>query len=202
MPTQYDLRTVRRALLLHSLICAVAIAAALFAVPALALTPGASAPPFSLPGREGGPVTLAQFKGRVVYLGFWDAACQPCAHAFPWMNALQARYRGQGLEVVGIGVDNVSASAQQFLAGHRADFPVAFDTAGITLRSYGLRGRPAGVLIDADGRVLAVSTGHSDAAMLAMEHSIVRALGAPRTGFDDTANGGHKFVVARVADAR
>jgi peroxiredoxin len=198
----YDPRTLRRALLVHSLLCVAAVAAALFAVPALAVTPGAGAPPFSLPGRAGGPVTLAQYQGRVVYLGFWDAACLPCRQAFPWMNALQARYRSRGLEVVGIGVDSVSDSAQQFLASHRAEFAIAFDTGGITLRSYGLRGSPAGVLIDAEGRVVAVSNGYSDTAMLAMERSIERTLGAPSMGFDDTALGGHRLVSARAGGPR
>jgi peroxiredoxin len=202
MPNHYDTRTVRRALLLHSLLCVAALAAALFAIPALAVTPGASAPPFSLPARDGGPVTLTQFRGHVVYLGFWDANCRPCSQAFPWMNSLQARYRDRGLDVVAIGVDRAGAAAASFLAGRRTEFPVAFDTDGVTLRSYGLHGRPAGVLIDAQGRVLAVSSGYSERAMLAMERTIERALNPQPMGFDDTGMAGHRLIAARVTDAR
>ena len=58
------------------------------------------------------------------------------------------------------------------------------------------------MLIDAEGRVVAVGSGYSEAAMLAMERSIERALGAPRMGFDDTVLAGHRLVSARTAGPR
>ncbi|MEW8189836.1 MAG: TlpA disulfide reductase family protein [Candidatus Thiodiazotropha endolucinida] len=111
------------------------------------------APDFSLPGQNM-PISLNEFKGKVVLLDFWASWCAPCRASFPWMNKMQSRYRSQGLEVIAINLDKNRALADDFLAKTPAKFTVAFDPTGEVASQYDLKGMPASFLIDGQGRIL------------------------------------------------
>lgn len=140
--------------------------------------PGTPAPDFSLEGRQG-PVRLADYKGKTVYLDFWASWCGPCRQSFPWMNEMQAKYGGQGLRVVGINLDQKAADAQAFLKDNPAQFDVAFDAAGKTPRQYAVKGMPTSVLIGPDGKVLAVHVGFRAEQKAELEQKIKAALKDP-----------------------
>ncbi len=144
-------------------------------LPAQAVEVGQTSPAFSLPG-PAGPVQLADFKGKVIYLDFWASWCGPCKQSFPWMNDMQSRYGSKGLQVVAINVDKKTADAGIFLKDHPATFSVAFDAEGKTPASYGLKGMPGSVLIGPDGKVLLVHNGFVPADGDALEQQINQAL--------------------------
>ena len=121
----------------------------------------APAPDFKLPTRNG-QVSLADLKGKVVYLDFWASWCPPCRRSFPWMNDLQKRYGSQGLAVVAVNVDTKRAQAEHFLEETPASFTVAFDPAGSTAEAYDLKGMPTSFLIDRDGKVYKMHIGFRD----------------------------------------
>ena len=53
----------------------------------------------------GNEVTLADFRGEVVVLNLWATWCAPCRREMPSLDRLQARYEGDGLEVVALSLD-------------------------------------------------------------------------------------------------
>jgi len=120
---------------------------------ASALELGAQAPDFELPGVSE-KVKLSKAKGKLVYLDFWASWCGPCKQSFPWMNAMQEKYRAQGLEVIAINLDENNPDAQKFLASVPAKFTIGFDTKGATPESYGVKGMPTSYLIGRDGKVI------------------------------------------------
>jgi thiol-disulfide isomerase/thioredoxin len=72
--------------------------------PAAALSPAKEAPPADVPrlvAFNGGPVEIADLKGKVVLLDLWAVWCGPCVAAFPHLREWHESYAGQGLEVVG-----------------------------------------------------------------------------------------------------
>lgn len=116
-----------------------------------------------LPDIKGGETALADLKGKVVLVDFWASWCGPCRQSFPWMNALQNKYRGQGLEVVAINLDQEAELAKEFLAEVPADFTVLLDTDAQLPGEYGVMGMPSSYLIDRHGRIRAQHIGfHSD----------------------------------------
>lgn len=145
------------------------------ALPASAAVPGSVAPEFTLEGRAG-PVSLAAYKGKYVYLDFWASWCGPCKRSFPWMGELQKRYGGAGLQVVAVNVDTSRSDARQFLAENTADFVVAFDPAGAVARQYAIKGMPSSVLIGPDGKVLQVHAGFNDDSARRLEADLQLAL--------------------------
>lgn len=142
---------------------------------AMAAAPGTPAPAFALDGRSG-PVNLAAYQGKYVYLDFWASWCAPCKRSFPWMGELQKRYGDAGLQVVAVNVDASRADAERFLAQTPAGFVVAWDPTGSTAKQYAIKGMPSSVLIDPKGQVVHVHSGYNDDSARKIEQQIKAAL--------------------------
>lgn len=164
----------------RALACALGLVAIATPWTAAAREPGAPAPDVALPDATvPGLARLSDLRGRVVYLDFWASWCAPCRLSFPWMNEMQARHQGRGLQVVGVNLDAQRADALAFLQQVPARFPVAFDPAGVSPRAFGVRAMPTSVLIDASGRVVAVHRGFHLDQRDRLEASLVAALPRP-----------------------
>lgn len=148
---------------------------AMLGLPALAVEVGQPAPDFDLPGGKGA-VKLSDYKGKVVYVDFWASWCGPCKQSFPWMNDMQTRYGGKGLNLVAVNVDQKPEDAKTFLNDNAAKFTVAFDQGGKTPKAYAIKGMPTSVLIGADGKVLMVHNGFKDEQRGELEKQIKQAL--------------------------
>ena len=57
---------------------------------------------FKLPNLEDKPVSLADFKGKVVLLDLWGTWCGPCREAIPRLIELNRKFERRGLAVVGL----------------------------------------------------------------------------------------------------
>ena len=154
----------------------VALACLLVATPAAAVETGQLAPAFSIPDVNGKALQLSSLRGKLVYVDFWASWCAPCRRSFPWMNAMQDKYGDKGLAIVGINVDQRKADAEKFLAQVPAKFRVVYDAQGTAPKEYAVKGMPSSVLIDPEGRVLAVHAGFRDEDRDALESAIRSAL--------------------------
>src|SRR5581483_11316352 len=67
---------------------------------------GTPAPNFTLETLDGKDVSLADFHGKAVLVNFWATWCGPCKIETPWLVELQDEYRSQGLQVVGVAMDD------------------------------------------------------------------------------------------------
>ena len=48
------------------------------------------------------PLKLTDLRGKVVLMDVWTFGCWNCYRSFPWLNALEARYKPKGLQVIGV----------------------------------------------------------------------------------------------------
>jgi thiol-disulfide isomerase/thioredoxin len=143
---------------------------------ALAVDPGQPAPSFALPAELSGNVSLAQLKGKVVYLDFWASWCGPCRQSFPWMNEMHAKYGSKGLVILAINVDANTADAKKFLGETPAVFEIAYDAKGVTPKAFGIKGMPTSYLIDRTGKVLSTHTGFNPSKKSEIEAALKHAL--------------------------
>lgn len=67
---------------------------------------GKTAPDFTLKTLDGKSITLSDLRGKAVLLNFWATWCEPCKVEIPWFVDLQKQYGGQGLEIVGVAMDD------------------------------------------------------------------------------------------------
>jgi thiol-disulfide isomerase/thioredoxin len=144
--------------------------------PALAVQPGSVAPPVVLPS-DSGPIDLAAYRGKVVYLDFWASWCGPCQQSFPWMNTIQSKYADKGLVILAVNVDTDRGDALKFLKQVPARFQVAYDPKGQVAQQYAIKGMPSSFLIGRDGKVLSAHTGFNNNAREQLERAVEQALG-------------------------
>jgi cytochrome c biogenesis protein CcmG/thiol:disulfide interchange protein DsbE len=116
------------------------------------------APRWKLPKMTGGSAQLADYKGKVLLLNFWATWCAPCRTEMPWFSEFQEKYKADGLEVVGISVDEKGWNAvKPFVAdpSHGINYTILLDTVDLTVM-YKLATMPKTVLIDREGKVAAI----------------------------------------------
>ena len=111
---------------------------------------------FTLKDTSGKEVRLADYKGKVVLLDFWATWCGPCKVEIPGFIELYAKYKAQGLEVVGVVMLDKFENAKPYAEKMKMTYPIlngdeqqdAIDNA------YGpLFGLPMSFIISRDGRV-------------------------------------------------
>ncbi|MGL6070250.1 TlpA family protein disulfide reductase [Craterilacuibacter sp.] len=133
-----------------------------FSVSASALAGSSNLDQTRFSSLNGKSQTLAQWRGKVVVVNFWATWCAPCREEMPMLDALRSRWRNQGVEVVGIALDQ-PVEVQNFLRSLRIGYPVLLgdaDTLGL-MRSLGnsTGGLPFTVILDRQGKVVARLTG-------------------------------------------
>ena len=84
------------------------------------------APDFSLQDLEGNTFTLSQHRGKIILLDFWATWCQPCRMAIPGLVDLQRKYKGQGLMIVGVSVDDPQQANNRYLAAFKEKFKMNY----------------------------------------------------------------------------
>lgn len=120
------------------------------------------APGFTRRAFDGHVLSLASFRGKVVLLNFWATWCAPCQAEMPTFARWQQQYGPQGLQVIGISMDDEAAPARKLVQKLRIDYPIAMGDAPLGEKYGGVLGLPVTYLIDRTGTVRAEFQGGSD----------------------------------------
>ncbi len=117
---------------------------------------------FRLPDLAGQPHDIAEWKGKVLVLNFWATWCPPCREEIPAFQELQERYGAQGLQFVGVAIDERTAVID-FRDAMFVSYPLLIgenDAMEIMTR-YGnnIGALPYTVVMDRNGRIVATRKG-------------------------------------------
>ena len=124
---------------------------------------GSAAPSFELPALAAGHmVSLADHRGAVVYVEFWNSFCAPCRASFPKLDALRQRLPREDFEVIAVNMDTFADDGRDFLADTPVSFPVVSDASLGTGRRFGVSALPTGFLVDRAGIVRHIHQGELD----------------------------------------
>lgn len=126
-----------------------------------ASTPGdisGTAPAFTLPDLNGSPVSLSDFKGKVVVLNFWATWCPPCKREIPDFIELQSDYGSKGLQIVGVALDRPE-SVKEFAAANGMNYQILLGNNDVAARYGGVKGIPTTFVIDRTGKIAAKFVG-------------------------------------------
>ncbi len=121
------------------------------------LAKGSTAPGFKLPDMNGKQVSLADFKGKVVYLDLWASWCGPCLKEMPYMEALKQKYKNKAVEMIAISIDTDIDKWLAKIASMKLQGIQLIDSKGSEnskiAKDYKIHGVPHYILIDKNGRI-------------------------------------------------
>src|SRR4051812_29532424 len=131
---------------------------------------------FNTPGNR--PLHLAQLRGKVVLVDFWTYTCINCIRTLPYLKALDARYRKDGLVIVGVHTpefpfERDASNVARAIRQNHIRYPVAQDNKQATWNAWGNEYWPAEYFVDANGKVRYTHFGEGE---YKHKEEVVRAL--------------------------
>lgn len=122
-------------------------------------------PEFAMHDLDGDLRNIKEWDGKVVLVNFWATWCPPCLKEIPYFVELQKEYGEQGLQIIGIAVDDEEA-VRAFADEMSINYPImAGELEAIELsKRYGNRigGLPYSVLINRKGEITNMIMGDLD----------------------------------------
>ncbi len=120
------------------------------------------APEGMRPELSGGSLDLASFRGKVVLLDFWATWCASCLVEMPSFTQWQRQFGSQGLQIIGISMDDSPSLARRAYTKFKLNYPVAMGDEKLGELYGGVLGLPLTYLIDRKGIIRARFQGETD----------------------------------------
>ena len=135
---------------------------------------GKVVPDFSATDLDGKPISLQQYRGKVVLLDFWAVWCPPCIVEMPNVKKVYGTYKDQGFDIIGVSLDTDETRLRNYLktndipwrqifSGQKWNSPLA--------KKYHIRSIPGPWLIARDGTLIS-----RKAKGIELERLVVKAL--------------------------
>jgi peroxiredoxin len=116
---------------------------------------GQTAPDFELTSLEGKKVHLSDYRGKAVLLNFWATWCEPCKIEMPWFVQLEKQYGPEGLQVVGVAMDDTSEQEiARFAKDMGVNYPVLLGKESVGDAYGGVIHLPTTFYIDRSGKIV------------------------------------------------
>jgi cytochrome oxidase Cu insertion factor (SCO1/SenC/PrrC family) len=121
------------------------------------MAPGQPAPPFTLEDVDGNLVSLNDFKGKYVYIDFWQTLCPRSGRELPYLLNLHADYKEDSIAFVSISVNEDENVWRDYVKEHKnmgtsLRVPQSWDSK--TYKDYQASGLPTFILIDPEGHII------------------------------------------------
>lgn len=121
---------------------------------------------------------------KVILIDFWTYSCINCQRTLPYLKAWYAKYKDQGLVIIGIHTPEFEFeknynNVANFVKENEITYPVVLDSNYGTWNAYGNQYWPADYLIDKTGKV--VDTHFGEGSYDVTEHEIQKLLGLADT---------------------
>lgn len=114
---------------------------------------------------------FSEFRGKVVLLDFWATWCAPCLADIPKLKAVYEKYKAKGFEIVGLNAEALgddavdaetakenAANVNRVVTTRKVNWTIATSETSVPVATkiFGIESLPAKILIDKDGKIIAV----------------------------------------------
>lgn len=141
---------------------------------------GKPSAPFSYENHKGGTTTLAELKGKYVYIDVWATWCGPCRQEIPYLQKVEEHFHGKNIAFVSISVDVAKDHDKwkKFVTDKALGGIQLFadkDWKSDFIQAYGINSIPRFILIDPKGNVVEADAKRpSDPALTAQLESLLK----------------------------
>lgn len=121
--------------------------------------------------RASRPVTIDDYRGKVVLVNIWATWCPPCRTEMPSMQRLHERLAGTDFRIAAVSVDGDAfytakqegpAEVMAFANGMGLTFDILHDPSGEIRQAYDIYGVPESFLVDRKGVIVKRVIGATD----------------------------------------
>jgi thiol-disulfide isomerase/thioredoxin len=139
------------------------------------LAVGSQFPGFNVKDVTGKPLSLSDYKGKVVMIDFWATWCGPCRQEAPNVVATYQKYHDKGFDIIGISLDQEQQKLLDFTKQNNMTWRQYFDGQGWSNQlavKYGIESIPMDFLIDGNGKIIGKDLRGDD-----LEAAVAKAVG-------------------------
>ena len=117
--------------------------------------PGKRSPGFRAPDVDGKEYTLADFRGKYVYIDMWATWCGPCKREMPYLKALEEEFKDAEIVFVGLSVDKDKAAWENMVRqGELTGVQLYLGTGSRFQEGYRVEAIPRFILLDKEGVII------------------------------------------------
>ncbi len=114
---------------------------------------GGPAPALHIKDISGRKLSSDDLQGKVVLINFWATWCPYCRTEIPELVRMQAKFGSEGLQVVGIAVQDTERKVKDYAQANGINYPVAMGDESYKAIYGGVNGLPTSFLIGRDGGI-------------------------------------------------
>ena len=107
----------------------------------------------------GRPISLAEFRGKIVFINFWTTWCLACVIEMPSMEKLHQAFKDKDFVMLAINLQETASRVKQFYKEHKLTFTTLLDTTGDVGAGLGIRSIPTTFILDKNGRIIGKALG-------------------------------------------
>lgn len=122
------------------------------------LKAGVPSPTFSCPDINGKTVSLADLKGKFVYIDVWATWCGPCRGELPHLKTLEEKYADKDIYFVSLSCDkNKKAWEDMVKKEEMKGIQLHLGVESSFMDAYIINGIPRFILLDRDGKIISAN---------------------------------------------
>ncbi|MBK9529719.1 MAG: TlpA family protein disulfide reductase [Acidobacteria bacterium] len=134
---------------------------------------------------EGGKFKITEKKGKVLMLNIWGTWCGPCRQEMPHLVEMQAKYKDQGFEVLGLNIGTYEGSPestediQKFAGDMKLNYTLARSPRQATGAFYAITKQqvvPQTMLVDREGHVRGIFVGGGQRIFDSMKENLAKLM--------------------------
>ena len=107
----------------------------------------------------GRPVSLSEFRGKIVFINFWTTWCLACVIEMPPMEKLHQRFKDKDFVMVAINLQESAERVKQFYKEHQLTFTTLLDITGDVGAALSINAIPTTFILDKTGRIIGKALG-------------------------------------------
>lgn len=111
-------------------------------------------PSFKLKDLKGNVYTNEDFKNKILLIDFWATWCPPCRKEIPSFINLYKKYKDQGLEIIGISLDQDMNKVRNFVKEKGITYTVLIGNKNVAQDFGGIQGIPTTFIVDRKGTIV------------------------------------------------